>query len=85
MYSSSSSGKRDFHADIFIKLKCRFCCPLRLGYLDVEITARTHGEASQTWLFGFENYSKNTWRMLRLFSPSNLRDLPVRKGEESLL
>lgn len=33
----------------------------------------------------FENYSKNTWRMLRLFSPSNLRDLPVRKWEESLL
>jgi len=74
MYSSSSSGKRDFRADLFIKLKRRFCCPLRLGSLDVEITARTHGEASQTWLFGFDNYSKNTWRMLRLFSPSHLRD-----------
>lgn len=39
----------------FHKVKRRFCCPLRLGYLDVEITARTHGEAShQTWLFGLK-------------------------------
>jgi hypothetical protein len=31
---------RSFHK----KLKRRFCCPLRLGYLDMEITARTHME-----------------------------------------
>jgi hypothetical protein len=62
MYSSSSSGKRDFRANLFIKLSAGFVAlsdlalwmwklqqehmerPLRLGYLDLTITARTPGE-----------------------------------------